>query len=223
MATATAPSAEPFVPATADLHQLAEAVQGCRGCELWADATQAVFGAGEPSVRVMLVGEQPGDAEDRAGHPFVGPAGRILDQALDLAGIDRQAAYVTNAVMHFRWKATDHGPRRIHQNPTTRHVVACAPWLTAELAVVRPRIIVALGATAGKPLFGNEFRVTRDRGTRLPWPPEQGPFAGIDLPVDSAVATIHPSAVLRTRDAQQRRDALDGLVRDLTMVAGLLS
>lgn len=218
----TAATAAPFVPDTDDLDRLAAAVQDCRGCELSAGATQAVFGAGERSARVMLIGEQPGDAEDRAGHPFVGPAGRVLDEALDRAGIDRTAAYVTNAVKHFRWKSTDKGPRRLHQNPTTRHVVACAPWLTAELAAVRPAVIVALGATAAKALFGNQFRVTQDHGRILAWPPAQGPYAGNEVVVDAAVATVHPSAVLRARGADERRAALDGMVRDLSVVAGLL-
>lgn len=219
----TVATAAPFVPDTGDLDRLATAVQQCRGCELYADATQAVFGAGSPSARVMLVGEQPGDAEDRTGRPFVGPAGRVLDEALDRAGIDRTAAWVTNAVKHFRWKSTDRGSRRLHQNPTTRHVVACAPWLTAELAAVRPQVIVALGATAAKSLFGNDFRVTREHGRVLAWPPPQGPFAGLDgPPVDAALATIHPSAVLRTPDADGRAAALDGMVRDLAVVAGLL-
>lgn len=220
----TAPTAAPFVPDSRDLDRLAAAVQQCRGCELHADATQAVFGAGNPAARIMLVGEQPGDAEDRAGRPFVGPAGRVLDEALERAGIDRTAAWVTNAVKHFRWKSTGHGPRRLHRNPTTRHVAACAPWLTAELAAVRPRILVALGATAAKALFGNDFRVTQEHGRVLAWPPPHGPFAGPGGPeVNAALATIHPSAVLRTPDRDARTAALDGMVRDLSVVADLLA
>lgn len=220
----TVATAAPFVPDTGDLGRLAAAVQPCRGCELYADATQAVFGAGSPAARVMLVGEQPGDAEDRSGRPFVGPAGRVLDEALERAGIDRTAAWVTNAVKHFRWKSTDRGPRWLHRNPTTRHVVACAPWLTAELVAIRPRVIVALGATAAKALFGSDFRVTREHGRPLAWPPPRGPFAGAGGPAaDAALATIHPSAVLRTPDREARAAALDGMVRDLSVVAGLLA
>jgi uracil-DNA glycosylase family protein len=215
-------TASPFVPETDDLGRLAEAVRACHGCELYRDATQAVFGTGEPAARVMLVGEQPGDAEDRAGEPFVGPAGRVLDEVLAQAGIQRSAAYVTNVVKHFRWKSTDTGARRLHQNPLTRHVVACSPWLIAELRAVRPQVLVALGATAGKALFGADFRVTEQHGVVLPWPPQHGPYAGIDVPLDSASATIHPSAVLRTRSAEDRRAAFDGMVRDLTSVAALL-
>ncbi len=222
---AAAPTtAAPFVPDTRDLDALGQAAQGCRGCELFADATQAVFGEGSPGARVMLVGEQPGDQEDRKGEPFVGPAGRVLDQALELAGIDRAAAYVTNAVKHFRWKSTDTGPRRIHQNPSTRHVVACEPWLTSELRAVGPEVIVALGATAGQALFGAQFRVTRDRGTVTAWPPEKGPYAGNPVVVPrGALGTIHPSAVLRTRTADERQVALDGLIADLRIVAELLN
>ncbi len=218
-----ASTAEPFVPDSDDLSLLAAAVQHCHGCELYQRATQAVFGAGDRRARIMLVGEQPGDAEDRAGLPFVGPAGRVLDQALERAGIDRSAAYVTNAVKHFRWKSTDTGQRRLHQNPTTRHIAACAPWLSAELAAVRPRVVVALGATAGKALFGTGFKVTEQRGTILGWPPAAGPFAGSKVPLDGASATVHPSAVLRTPGSEDRRRALDGMVRDLSVLAGLLA
>jgi len=219
----TASTAQPFVPDSDDLGRLAAAVQDCRGCDLYRTATQAVFGAGHRSARIMFVGEQPGDAEDRAGLPFVGPAGRVFDDVLARAGIVRSTTYVTNAVKHFRWKSTDNGPRRLHQNPTTRQIAACSPWLTAELSAVRPRVVVALGATAGKALFGTRFKVTEQHGTVLRWPPERGPFAGSEIALDGAMATIHPSAVLRTRGAEDRRAALDGMVADLSMLAELLS
>ena len=203
---------------------MASAAQGCRGCELYANATQAVFGEGASGARVMLVGEQPGDKEDLKGEPFVGPAGRVLDEALERAGIDRSAAYVTNAVKHFRWKSTDTGPRRIHQNPSTRHVVACEPWLTSELRAVGPEVIVALGATAGQALFGAQFRVTKDRGRITPWPPDKGPYAGNPVAVPGgALGTIHPSAVLRTQTPEERQAALDGLIADLRIVADALN
>jgi uracil-DNA glycosylase family protein len=216
------PGAAPFVPDTTDLGRLARAVQDCRGCELYRDATQAVFGDGRAGARIMMVGEQPGDAEDRAGHPFVGPAGRILDQALDRAGIDRSSAYVTNAVKHFRWKSTSPGKRRIHQNPAAGHVRACAPWLSAELDAVRPRVLVALGSVAGKALFGSGFTVTRQRGILLAWPPPSGPYAGDTTPLEGVVATIHPSAVLRTPDETERQAALASMVADLAVAAGHL-
>lgn len=209
------------IPPTDDLARLAAAVQHCHGCELFRDATQAVFGAGGRTARLMLVGEQPGDAENRAGLPFVGPAGRVLDDVLRQAGIDRATIYLTNAVKHFRWKSTDTGRRRLHQNPSARHVAACAPWLKAELQSVRPRVLVALGATAGQALFGRAFRVTEQHGTVLPWPPPTGPYADSDL-TPLALGTIHPSAVLRARSAGDRRTAFDGMVGDLTVAAGLL-
>lgn len=215
-------SAEEAIPDTENLARLAAAVQACRGCELYRDATRAVFGSGDRAARVMMVGEQPGDAEDRAGLPFVGPAGRVLDEVLQQAGIDRATIYLTNAVKHFRWKSTDTGRRRLHRNPTARHVAACAPWLKAELRSVRPRVLVALGATAGQALFGRGFRVTEQHGTVLTWPPSTGPYADSDLR-PAAVATIHPSAVLRARSAADRTVAFDAMVADLAVVAGLLS
>lgn len=218
---ATRTSARPFVPDTTDLGDLAEAARRCEGCELFRDATQTVFGSGRAQARMMLIGEQPGDAEDRAGEPFVGPAGRLLDEVLDEAGIDRSAAYVTNAVKHFRWKSTDTGRRRIHQSPTRGHIVACSPWLVAELTAVDPQVVVALGASAGKALFGPGFTITAHRGDVLAWPPPDGPFAGDRRP-RSALATIHPSAVLRARDAGERATARAGLVADLRRAADVL-
>ena len=212
-------TAEPFVPAGSDLTGLELAARGCRGCELFEQATQTVFGAGSAGATIMLVGEQPGDAEDREGVPFVGPAGRLLDRALADAGIDRSAAYVTNAVKHFRFKSTAGNKRRIHEKPSTRHVSACEPWLEAELAAVAPRMLVALGATAAQALFGSAFRVTKQRGELLGWPPAAGPFSGNDVAVIAALATIHPSAVLRARTSGERQAALDGLVADLRVAA----
>src|SRR6195952_1733358 len=175
-------TAQPFVPNGSDLHEIAVAARGCQGCELFENATQTVFGAGSMGATVMLVGEQPGDVEDREGEPFVGPAGRLLDRALAEAGVDRSAAYVTNAVKHFRFKSTATGQRRIHEKPSARHISACGPWLVAELASVGPQIVVALGATAAQALFGAAFRVTKQRGELLEWPPGAGPYVGHTVP-----------------------------------------
>ena len=202
------PTAAPFVPETADLDALRAAAPDCRGCPLWAPATQVVFGRGGPSARLMLVGEQPGDVEDQKGVPFVGPAGRLLVQALDEAGVDRTDVYVTNAVKHFKF--TVRGKRRIHATPDTWEVAACRPWLGAELAAVRPELVVLLGATAAKTVYGASFRVTQQRGVVLDWPQPDGP---------RALATIHPSAVLRADD---RDAALAGLVTDLRVAGQVL-
>jgi DNA polymerase len=215
------PGAERFVPATDDLGVLADAARACEGCELCRDATQTVFGAGPRSARVMLVGEQPGDQEDRAGEPFVGPAGRVLDRALADAGIVRDDAYVTNAVKHFRFKSTESGKRRIHQKPSAANVSACRPWLAAELQVVRPEVLVVMGATAAQSLLGNAFRVTQRRGELLDWPPAEGSFADDDTDIEHVIATVHPSSVLRA-DEQSRRTAYDALVADLRVVARVL-
>ena len=196
------PGAEAFLPARRTIPALAKAVQGCRGCDLYRDATQAVFGAGARDAALVLVGEQPGDVEDREGEPFVGPAGRILEQALAESGIAREEVWVTNAVKHFRF--TQRGKRRMHEGPSRWHVAACQPWLLEELDAVMPRGVVTLGAVAGQSLFGTGFRVGTSRGTVLD-PPEGRR--------EWVVATIHPSAVLRGRD---RRDELyAGLVADL--------
>jgi DNA polymerase len=182
------------------------AVQDCRGCDLYRDATRAVFGEGPVRARVVLVGEQPGDQEDQAGRPFVGPAGRILDRALADAGIDRDEVYVTNAVKHFRY--TRQGKRRLHKKPDVAHIVACSPWLTAELDRVKPDVVVVLGAVAARSLFGASYRVTEQRGEP------------VELPDGTvAVGTIHPSAVLRSDD---RDTAYDGLVADIRQAAALL-
>lgn len=219
------PSAAEFLPAGDALPELAESARACRGCDLYADATQTVFGDGSPRARVMLVGEQPGDVEDRAGEPFVGPAGKLLDRALAQAGVDRSLTYVTNAVKHFRWKATAGGQRRLHVTPGAAHVSACRPWLSAELAAVDPTLVVALGATAAQALFGPQFRVTRERGVLLDWPPTTGPYSGDATSAPAlthALATIHPSAVLRG-DPSEREQLLQGLVEDLRLIVPVLS
>jgi DNA polymerase len=212
------PGSAGFVPGRrASLAALAAAVQDCRGCDLHERATQAVFGSGSPDAAVVLVGEQPGDAEDRAGQPFVGPAGKLLDRALADAKIREEIIYRTNIVKHFRWKPEPHGrKRRIHQPPEAWQVRACYPWLAAELSRLDPRVVVTLGATAGRGLLGSSFRVTSQRGTEIRW---CGPGPGGGEREISVVATIHPSAVLRADD----RDAVyAGLVSDLRVVASLL-
>jgi uracil-DNA glycosylase family protein len=202
--------AERYLPARRTLPALREAVGDCRGCGLWEHATQGVLGEGDRDADLVLVGEQPGDQEDKQGRPFVGPAGRILDQALEQAGIDRDRAYLTNAVKHFKWKAR--GKRRIHQKPTWSELAACRPWLEAELALLRPHVLVCLGATAAQSLLGKQFRVTRERG--VPVESDLAPYV---------VATIHPSAVLRAPDDEARRLEREGLVDDLRVVAKLLA
>lgn len=201
------PTAAPFLPDERTLDALRTAARRCHGCPLYVNATQVVFGSGSAPAEIMLVGEQPGDQEDQMGTPFVGPAGRVLDKALDEAGIDRRSAYVTNAVKHFKWKAR--GPRRIHDKPTWSEQTACRPWLEAELEAVRPRALVLLGATAAQSLLGRDFRVTRQRGELL-----ESELAELVL------ATIHPSAVLRADDYDE---ALGGLVADLRVAAAALS
>jgi uracil-DNA glycosylase family protein len=198
--------ATPFLPDRHSLKALREAAGGCRGCHLWRHATQTVFGEGAAGARVMLVGEQPGDREDRAGHPFVGPAGRELDHALEEAGIDRRAAYITNVVKHFKFQ--ERGKRRIHATPKKFEVDACRPWLDEELRVVKPEALVVLGATAGKALFGSKFTIRDSRGH--PLDSELAPLV---------VATIHPSAILRAPDDDARQRERAGLTEDLRLVA----
>ena len=211
-------SAAQWVPAGVGIDGLRAAAQGCQGCELYESATQTVFSAGSPAARVALVGEQPGDQEDRAGEPFVGPAGRLLDKALVEAGIDRTDAYVTNAVKHFRFTQDGPGKRRIHATPGANHIDACKPWLVAELAIVDPEVVVCLGATAAKALLGPSFRVSRQRGTLVPrLVRDPGESAAVQN--GWLTATIHPSAVLRAVD---RDEAFAGLVADLRIVADLL-
>lgn len=204
-------SAEEFVPDTRSLDALRKAADGCRGCELWEPATQTVFSAGPVDARVALVGEQPGDVEDRQGQPFVGPAGRLLVKAVDDAGIPREITYRTNAVKHFRFTQAGPGKRRIHQTPELSHITACKPWLAAELRILEPEVVVCLGATAVRSLLGTTVKVMRDRGTVLERETSLGPIA--------FVVTVHPSAVLRADD---RDAAYAGLVSDLEVVAGRL-
>jgi DNA polymerase len=211
-------SARDFMPGPrAGLPTLASAAQRCEGCGLYAFATQAVFGEGPRDASLMLVGEQPGDREDLAGHPFVGPAGQLLDRALAEAGIDRASVYLTNIVKHFKWKHPASGPRpsgkrRLHDKPNAYEVTACKPWLEAEIARVKPRVVVCLGATAAQGLLGDTFRVTRQRGQLFPTP--GGPVM---------TATIHPSAVLRAADAAAREREFAALVSDLRLVAERLA
>jgi uracil-DNA glycosylase family protein len=215
MADEERPGAGRWVPDTSSLATLREAAQSCRGCELYRDATQVVMGEGRRDASVMLLGEQPGDREDQDGHPFVGPAGRVLDDALVEAGIARDDVFISNVVKHFRWSGT-RGKRRIHQSPSRAHLVACAPWLEAELAIVRPAGVVLLGGTAGKAIYGSSFRVGQSRGARSDWP---GQFP-VTRPPEWVVTTIHPSAVLRAED---RASTFEGLVGDLRVASGLLA
>jgi uracil-DNA glycosylase len=209
--------AAPFVPNTHRLTELATAARSCRGCDLYEAAAQTVFGAGPGAARMVLIGEQPGDREDRTGQPFVGPAGRLLDRALAAAGIARDGVYVTNAVKHFKFEHAERGKRRIHKSPNRMELVACRPWLFAELQLIRPDVAVLLGATAAKSLMGSDFRLTQHRGEVLRLPPEER----TDHVDPDVVVTIHPSAVLRgPRDA--RDEAFDGLVSDLRFAAGRL-
>jgi uracil-DNA glycosylase len=201
-------SAAPWVPDGADIAGLRSAATQCRGCELWEPATQVVFSAGNPAARLALVGEQPGDVEDREGIPFVGPAGKLLQQALAEAGVAVADVYVTNAVKHFRF--TERGKRRIHQTPQMSHIKACQPWLAAEIAVVDPELIVCLGSTAAKSLLGPAFKVTQQRGQVL----EQDTSVGLR----QVLATVHPSSVLRG-DPAERDQAFAGLVADLRVAA----
>jgi len=198
--------AAPFLPPRNTLADLDRAAQACRGCDLWVRATQTVFGEGSPGADLFLIGEAPGDHEDREGHPFIGPAGRILDQGLAMAGIDRGRTYVTNAVKHFKWE--ERGKRRIHQRPSRWEVVACGPWLAAELDAVQPRVVVLMGAVAGSAVMGPDFRVTRERGRVL---------EGQDG--RPTVATVHPSSILRGRPDDRER-ALRAFADDLAVAAG---
>jgi uracil-DNA glycosylase family protein len=190
---------------TPDLDELRLRAQDCKACDLWKGGTQTVFGEGAPDAEVMMVGEQPGDREDIEGHPFVGPAGRVLDEALERAGIERDRVYITNVVKHFKWRPR--GKRRIHQKPNLEEISACRPWLEGELAAVKPRVLVCLGATAAQTLLGRQFRVSRQRGEF------------VDSPLAERVtATVHPSSILRG-DPEDRETALADLVKDLEVVA----
>jgi DNA polymerase len=199
-------TAAPLVPDRLSLKALRDAASGCKACDLWKTGTQTVFGEGLTKAEAMFVGEQPGDQEDKAGKPFVGPAGKLFDRALEEAGIDRSLAYVTNVVKHFKWQAR--GKRRIHQKPNWAEITACRPWLDAELAVVKPRVLVALGATAAQALLGRDFRVTKHRGD--PVPSDLAPVV---------IATVHPSSILRADD---RETEFAAFVSDLKTVAAHL-
>jgi uracil-DNA glycosylase len=202
-------TAEEFLPDSRGMAALREAASGCMGCTLYRNATQTVFGEGPRSAEVVLVGEVPGDREDIAGKPFVGPAGRLLDEALEEAGIDRKAVYLTNAVKHFKFERR--GKRRIHKKPAAEEIRACRPWLDAELEAVKPRAVVALGATAAQTMFGRGFRVTRERGRPL----------DSDL-AEVAMATVHPSSILRAPDEESRREEWGAFVSDLRSLAAEL-
>src|SRR6266699_2485748 len=197
------------IPDDPTLDRLREAAAECTACPLYRNATQTVFGEGPERAAVMFVGEQPGDTEDLAGHPFVGPAGKLLDRCMTAAGIDRGRAYVTNAVKHFKWEPR--GTRRIHSKPSSMEIAACFPWLEAEIAAVKPRLVVALGATAAQALFGRAFRVTRDRGRLIP--SRFAPYA---------MATVHPSSLLRAPDEEARHREMALFIDDLKKVAELL-
>jgi DNA polymerase len=202
-------SATRLIPDRPTLPGLRAAAAGCRACDLWKRGTQTVFGEGPRKADLMLVGEQPGDSEDVTGRPFVGPAGRLLDQALERAGIDRAEVYVTNVVKHFKWEPR--GKRRIHKKPNAGEVAACRPWLDAEIALVRPDAVVCLGATAAQALLGRQFKVTAHRGE---------PVASSTAPV--VMATVHPSSLLRERDDDTRHREIERFVDDLRKVARTL-
>lgn len=196
------------MPDQPTLESLRDAAGGCRACDLWAKATQTVFGEGPEQADLFLIGEQPGDREDQEGRPFVGPAGRLLDEALEQAGIDRLRVYLTNVVKHFAW--VPKGKRRIHRKPNLGEISACRPWLDAELEVVRPEVVVCLGATAAQALLGRSFRVTVDRGKVRSWEGRQ------------LVATVHPSSILRIQDDKARHEQMALFVADLKVAARLL-
>ena len=204
------PTATPWLPEKKTLPTLREAAAGCEGCDLFERASQTVFGEGPSRAKVMLVGEQPGDREDKEGHPFVGPAGRLLDECLVEAGIDRRQVYVTNVVKHFKWSETV-GKRRLHAKPNAREINACRPWLDSEIETVRPKVIVCLGATAAQALLGRAFRVTQQRGQFVPSPLAQ-----------YVTATIHPSAILRAPDDATRHEERQRFIEDLKKVAAVL-
>jgi DNA polymerase len=204
-------SAADFLPARPTPRTLREAARLCRGCKLWMVGTQTVFGEGPTPSRLMIVGEQPGDQEDREGHPFVGPAGRLLDTALEEAGIDRGSVYVTNAVKHFKWERGEKTKRRIHKKPNDGEIRACRPWLDEEMKLVKPKVVVCLGATAAQALLGKTFRVTKSRGQKV-----SVPFA------DAVFATVHPSSILRAPDPKARDEARRAFVADLKKVSRCL-
>jgi DNA polymerase len=204
------PPVTELIPDRPTVPKVRDAAQGCRACDLYKRGTQAVFGEGPSKADIMMVGEQPGDAEDLAGRPFVGPAGMLLDRALADAGIDRRRVYVTNVVKHFKWEPR--GKRRIHQKPNSAEIAACRPWLETEIALVKPRVLVCLGATAAQALLGPAFKVSRQRGTFVP-----SPLA------PRVIATVHPSSILRARDDETRRAEMQRFVADLARAARALA
>jgi uracil-DNA glycosylase len=209
MAKQVYPSAS-FLPSQRDMHRLRAAAAGCKGSDLWKRGTQTVFGEGSVKARVLMVGEQPGDKEDLQGRPFMGPAGTVLDKALTAAGIDRDDVYVTNMVKHFKWEPR--GKRRIHKRPNALEISACRPWLDAEIELIRPDVVVLLGATAAQGLLGRSFRVTRHRGEWIP--SDFAPFV---------MATLHPSSILRAQDDASRQEEMRKFVADLKRVASRIS
>jgi uracil-DNA glycosylase len=220
-------TAAPLLPLHPTLNSLRDAAAGCRACDLWKTGTQTVFGEGARNAEVIFVGEQPGDREDLAGKPFVGPAGKVFDKALAAAGIDRSQVYVTNIVKHFKWEPR--GKRRIHKKPNAIEIAACRPWFDAEVAVTRPRVIVALGATAAQAVLGKNFRVTQRRGEAIDWQPEsQGIGAGAAagkarLPHRAVVvATVHPSSILRAPDDQSRHAEMARFIDDMKAIARII-
>ncbi len=204
-------SVNPAAGSNESLATLRQNARSCQACDLWKLATQTVFGEGPPTAEIMLVGEQPGDQEDRAGHPFIGPAGKLLDRALEEAGIQRSDVYVTNVVKHFKWAAATRGKRRIHKKPRDSEIQACRPWLDAELDAVKPSVLVCLGASAAQSLLGKDFRVTRDRGKPIP-----------SALAPNVIATVHPSSILRAQDDESRESQMHAFVADLRVVAQLL-
>src|SRR5438067_4757875 len=202
-------TAAPLIPPRPNLAVLREAAAGCRACDLWKRGTQTVFGEGAAHARVMFVGEQPGDKEDLAGKPFVGPAGAVLDKALAAAGIDRSEIYVTNVVKHFKWEPR--GKRRIHKKPNALEIAACRPWLDAEIAVTKPRVVVLLGATAAQAILGNKFKVTQHRGELIP--SALAPYV---------MATVHPSSILRAPDDESRHAEMARFIDDMKAVARVI-
>jgi DNA polymerase len=204
------PPVPDLLPGKPTLNSVRDAAEDCRACHLYKKATQPVFGEGPRKAEVMLVGEQPGDAEDLAGHPFVGPAGKLLDRALQEAGIDRRLVYVTNVVKHFKWEPR--GKRRIHAKPNAAEIAACRPWLETEIALVKPRVLVCLGATAAQALLGRSFKVSQQRGRFIP-----------SSLAPRVTATVHPSSILRAPDEESRHSELERFVADLRRVADELS
>lgn len=204
-------TAAPLIPRKPTLAKLRQAAAQCKACPLWKNATQTVFGEGSQHAHILLVGEQPGDQEDLTGHPFVGPAGKLLDKALEQAGIARDKTYVTNAVKHFKWEPQARGKRRIHKKPRYSEIKACRPWLDAEITVVKPDVVICLGATAAQALLGRDFSVLRDRGKFVP-----------STLAPHVMATVHPSSILRARDEASRHQQMQQFIRDLANAARLL-